>query len=78
MCTGFEIAALAAAAVGTGVAVNQAQQQADAAVEQGKISRRRRLCAGRSPGPGRPDPRSSAAPARSGQGCTLCVRCVGQ
>jgi len=38
MCTGFEIAALAAAAVGTGVAVNQAQQQADAQVEQGKIT----------------------------------------
>lgn len=38
MCTGFEIAALAAAVVGTGVAVHQGQVAADQAVEQGKIS----------------------------------------
>lgn len=38
MCTGYEIAALAAAVVGTGVAVHQGQVAADQAVEQGKIS----------------------------------------
>lgn len=36
MCTGFEIAALAAAAIGTGTAIQSANQQAAAAEEQGR------------------------------------------